>query len=164
MKLSSFNTLPAPEAAALLRPCVDNARWVSELVDARPFFGKEQLLAAAATAAEPWSEAEIDAALARHPRIGERAEGTSAEAGMSRDEQAGVSHDGAVQAELRQQNLAYEEKFGRVFLIRAAGRSTEDILKQLNSRLDNSPEEEIAEVGRQLREIALLRLEGVIEE
>ena len=164
MKLSSFNSLPAPEAAALLRPCVDISRWVAELVAARPFAGKEQLLAAAATAAEPWSEAEIDAALARHPRIGERAEGASAEAGMSRDEQAGVSRDAAVQAELRRLNLAYEEKFGRVFLIRAAGRSTEEILKQLNSRLDNSPEEEIAEVGRQLREIALLRLEGVIEQ
>ncbi|MGM0930550.1 MAG: 2-oxo-4-hydroxy-4-carboxy-5-ureidoimidazoline decarboxylase [Actinomycetota bacterium] len=163
MKLSSFNSLPASEAAALLRPCVDNSRWVAELVAARPFGGKEQLLAAAATAAEPWSEAEIDAALARHPRIGERAEGTSAEADMSRGEQAGVSGDAAVQAELRRRNRAYEEKFGRVFLIRAAGRSTEDILKQLNSRLDNSPEEEIVEVGRQLREIALLRLEGVIE-
>ncbi len=164
MKLSSFNSLPASEAAALLRPCVDIDRWVAELVAARPFSGKEPLMSAAATAAEPWSEAEIDAALARHPRIGERAEGAIAEAGMSRVEQAGVSRDAAVQAELRQQNLAYEEKFGRVFLIRAAGRSTEDILKQLASRLDNSPEEEIAEVGRQLREIALLRLEGVIEQ
>ena len=164
MKLSSFNSLPASEAAALLRPCVDNSRWMAELVAARPFVGKEQLLAAAATAAEPWSEAEIDAALARHPRIGERAEGTSAEAGMSRNEQAGVSDDAEVQAELHRRNNAYEEKFGRVFLIRAAGRSTEEVLKQLNSRLDNSPEEEIAEVGRQLREIAMLRLEGVIEQ
>lgn len=164
MKLSSFNSLPAPEAAALLRPCVDISRWASELVSARPFAGKEQLLVAAATAAEPWSEVEIDAALARHPRIGERAEGSSAEAGMSRDEQSGVRADAAVQAEMRRGNLAYEEKFGRVFLIRAAGRSADDILKQLNSRLDNSPEEEIAEVGRQLREIALLRLEGVIEQ
>jgi 2-oxo-4-hydroxy-4-carboxy-5-ureidoimidazoline decarboxylase len=163
MKLSSFNSLPAPEVAALLRPCVDIDRWVSELVAARPFSGKDELLAAAATAAEPWSTAEIDAALARHPRIGERAEGASAEAEMSRGEQAGVSRDGAVQPELRRRNLAYEEKFGRVFLIRAAGRSTEEILEQLNSRLDNSPEEEVEVVGRQLREIALLRLEAAIE-
>lgn len=163
MKLSSFNSLPGPEAAAVLRPCVDNSRWVTELVDARPFGDKEQLLAAAEAAAKPWSEAEIDAALARHPRIGERADGTSAEAGMSRGEQAGVSRDAAAQAELRRLNLAYEEKFGRVFLIRAAGRSTEDILEQLSSRLDNTPEEEIAVVGQQLREIALLRLDGAIE-
>lgn len=147
----------------MLRPCVDNSRWVAELVDARPFEGKEQLLAAAEAAAEPWSEAEIDAALARHPRIGERAKGNSTEAGLSRGEQAGVSRDAAAQAELRRLNLAYEEKFGRVFLIRAAGRSTEDILKQLTSRLDNTPEEEIAVVGQQLREIALLRLDGAIE-
>src|SRR6185312_13862030 len=109
MKLSSFNSLPASEAADLLRPCVDNSRWVAELVDARPFGGKEQLLATAETAAEPWSADEIDAALARHPRIGERAKGTSTEAGMSRDEQAGVSRDGEVQADLRRLNLAYEE-------------------------------------------------------
>jgi 2-oxo-4-hydroxy-4-carboxy-5-ureidoimidazoline decarboxylase len=82
---------------------------------------------------------------------------------MSRKEQSGVAQSAEVQDRLRSGNQAYEEKFDRVFLIRAAGRSAEEILSQLEKRLRNSPDEEIAVVAGQLREIAILRLEGVIE-
>ena len=57
-------------------------------------------------------------------------------------------------------NRAYEEKFGRVFLIRAAGRSAQQILDALTARLDHSPAEEEPVVAEQLREIAVLRLKG----
>ena len=71
-------------------------------------------------------------------------------------------------ARIRQQaaagNHAYEEKFGRVFLIRAAGRTATEILAALRTRLTHSPAEEDAIVAQQLREIAVLRLEGVISE
>ena len=82
---------------------------------------------------------------------------------MSRGEQAGVdAGDAALAAELHAGNRAYEERFGRVFLIRAAGRSGREILDELNRRLDNTDEDEIREVAEQLREIALLRLEGIL--
>jgi 2-oxo-4-hydroxy-4-carboxy-5-ureidoimidazoline decarboxylase len=82
---------------------------------------------------------------------------------MSAAEQSGVDQtDAAAAAALRNGNRAYEEKFGRVFLIRAAGRSADDILASLQTRLQNSPEAEDDVVAEQLREIALLRLEGVI--
>ena len=61
-------------------------------------------------------------------------------------------------------NREYEEKFGRVFLIRAAGRTAPEILQALNSRLANTPAEEDTIVAQQLREIAVLRLEGLITE
>jgi 2-oxo-4-hydroxy-4-carboxy-5-ureidoimidazoline decarboxylase len=61
-------------------------------------------------------------------------------------------------------NRAYEEKFGRVFLIRAAGRTAPEILAALNERLAHTAAQEDAIVAQQLREIALLRLEGVISE
>ncbi len=57
---------------------------------------------------------------------------------------------------------SYEQKFGQVFLIRAAGRSREEILAALNTRLAHTPEEELVVIGQQLREIAVLRLEGLI--
>ena len=47
-------------------------------------------------------------------------------------------------------------------LIRAAGRSADEILAELKRRLDNTDEDEFAEVVTQLGEIALLRLEQVI--
>ena len=72
--------------------------------------------------------------------------------------------DAAVAGALARGNREYEEKFGRVFLIRAAGRSARDILAALNQRLTNSAEEEDRIVAQQLREIAVLRLEGLISE
>ena len=67
-----------------------------------------------------------------------------------------------MQRRLRAGNEAYEERFGRVFLIRAAGRSAEEILAALESRLSNDEDTEQAIVADQLREIALLRLAGAV--
>jgi 2-oxo-4-hydroxy-4-carboxy-5-ureidoimidazoline decarboxylase len=47
-------------------------------------------------------------------------------------------------------------------LIRAAGRSSEEILAELEDRLDNTPETEKLIMADQLRQIALLRLEGIL--
>ena len=55
-------------------------------------------------------------------------------------------------------NAAYEERFGRVFLIRAAGRDADQILGELDRRLQNDDATERAETVDNLRQIALLRL------
>lgn len=84
---------------------------------------------------------------------------------MSRSEQSGVDPaDQTVASALAEGNLAYEEKFGRVFLIRAAGRSAREILDSLQERLTHTPAEEDKIVAEQLREIALLRLSGLVSE
>ena len=163
MQLEEFNALPAPEAADLVRACADVERWVEEVVAARPFATVADAVAAAETAADPWTDAEIDAALARHPRIGERAQGDEADAALSRSEQAGVADAGAVvQQRLAAGNRAYEKRFGHVFLIRAAGRTPGEILALLEQRLHNTPEQERANAARNLREIAALRLRGMV--
>ena len=59
-------------------------------------------------------------------------------------------------------NAAYEERFGRVFLIRAAGRTPSEIRAELERRLGNAPDAETLEATRQLAEIALLRLRGAV--
>ena len=148
----------------MLKPCVDIPRWTSEIAAARPFGTPAELVSFAELAAPGWTEAEIDAALAQHPRIGERAAGTGSEAQMSRREQSGVRTSADVQELLAAGNRAYEERFGRVFLIRAAGRSAEEILAALSARLENPPEDELAVVAAQLREIAILRLEGLLHQ
>ncbi len=61
-------------------------------------------------------------------------------------------------------NAAYEERFGRVFLIRAAGRSPEQILAELRRRLGNDDDAEAREALGQLAEIAILRLRGSVTE
>lgn len=163
MLLDDFNAAGRAEAAAALRPCLDIERWIEEIVGLRPFDSTEILLQTAGRAAEPFTEAEVEAALAHHPRIGERAAGNGVEARLSQSEQASLgAPDPAVAAAIAAGNRSYEEKFGQVFLIRAAGRSREEILAALNARLSHTPEEEQVVIGQQLREIAVLRLEGLI--
>ncbi|MFI7584930.1 2-oxo-4-hydroxy-4-carboxy-5-ureidoimidazoline decarboxylase [Kocuria sp. M1N1S27] len=163
MKLTAFNSLSRTQAAEVVRPALDIPRWVEAVVDARPYAHHDALLSTARTAAKPFSAEEIERALSHHPRIGERAEGDHAEAGLSRAEQSAVDPtDTDVQQRLREGNLAYEERFGQVFLIRAAGRSPEEILENLSARMTNDPATERAVVADQLRQIALLRLEGLV--
>ncbi|MGO4188761.1 2-oxo-4-hydroxy-4-carboxy-5-ureidoimidazoline decarboxylase [Pseudarthrobacter sp. TAF60_1] len=163
MHLQQFNAAGRTEATEFLRPCLDIQRWIDELADARPYSSLDSLLASAREAATPFTPAEMDAALAHHPRIGEQAKGHSAEAKLSQSEQAGLGAANATVARtLAEGNRAYEEKFGQVFLIRAAGRSREEILAALHTRLGHTPEEEQPIIGQQLREIAVLRLEGLI--
>ena len=61
-------------------------------------------------------------------------------------------------------NAAYEERFGRVFLIRAAGRGPDEMLAELTRRLGNDDDTEAAEALDQLRQIALLRLRTSLED
>lgn len=163
MTLASFNTQTPAAAAATLRPCVDISRWIDEIVEARPFASDAELMQFAGQAASHWTVEEIDGALKHHPRIGDRAEGRSAEAAFSRREQSGVNTSTKTAQALLEGNRAYEEKFGRVFLIRAAGRSAEEILTALQIRLNNAPDKELPIIAGQLREIAILRLKGALE-
>jgi OHCU decarboxylase len=161
MTLDEFNAADREAAIAWLRPCLDVPRWCEELADARPYASVDALLAAAEHAASPFTAAEVEGALAHHPRIGERPAAGGAEAAMSRSEQSGVDPaDARVADALAEGNRAYERKFGRVFLIRAAGRAASDILAALTERLEHSRAEEELVVADQLRQIAVLRLKG----
>jgi OHCU decarboxylase len=164
LRLEDFNGLERDAAMNVLRPCLDVDRWLTEVVDSRPYRSLNDLETAAREAADPLTTEEVEGALAHHPRIGERAAGSSAEASLSHSEQAGLKVSDDVAARLEAGNRAYEERFGRVFLIRAAGRSSEEILEALETRLANEPDTEERLVADQLREIALLRLAGRVIE
>lgn len=161
MLLEEFNSADRADAAIAVKPALDIARWIDEIVDGRPYASVDALADAALSVATPLSEAELDGALAHHPRIGAKVDGTSAEAAHSRREQPSV--DEVTAAALVEGNRAYEERFDRVFLVRAAGRSAQEILALLHERLGNTDEQELAVVDRQLREIAALRLTAAIE-
>ncbi|HEY8307200.1 MAG TPA: 2-oxo-4-hydroxy-4-carboxy-5-ureidoimidazoline decarboxylase [Lapillicoccus sp.] len=160
--MSAFNLLSADEAQGLLRTCLDVPRWVAEVEGGRPYAGWAALREAAEQSAARLTEAELEAALTRHPRIGERA-GADHDAEHSEREQAGVDPaDRDAASRLAAGNAAYENRFDRVFLIRAAGRSADEILGELERRLDNDDGTERDETVRQLSEIAVLRLEGTV--
>lgn len=171
MHIDEFDALPEQEAAAALSVAAAIDTWVAALLAGRPYGDAEALLAAAATAARAWTPAEIDAALADHPRIGERpaaapatSTGASAAAGHSEREQAGVDPaDGALAERLRAGNLAYEARFDRIYLVRAKGRDGTELARLLEGRLSNDPATELSVVHEQLAQIALLRLADLVD-
>jgi 2-oxo-4-hydroxy-4-carboxy-5-ureidoimidazoline decarboxylase len=159
--LEEFNTLDEAAAAAVLIACAAVPSWAESVVQTRPFEDLRTLLAYADSAAAHWTSIEVARALADHPRIGEHHRGPGSSARLSRSEQGGVLLDSDVATRLAEGNRRYEERFGRIFLVRAAGRSAEEILASLEDRLTNDPDTELAITTGQLREIAALRLQGV---
>ena len=90
-----------------------------------------------------------------HPRIGDR----TVSGGMSAAEQSGAA---AASDEVRQGladgNLAYEQRFGHVFLICASGLSGQQMLAQLRARLGNDRDAERMVVRAELTKITRLRM------
>ncbi|TIC81678.1 2-oxo-4-hydroxy-4-carboxy-5-ureidoimidazoline decarboxylase [Nocardioides sp. GY 10127] len=162
MLLHDLNALSDDDARALLAPCVKIDSWAEALAAGRPWPDLHALLTAARAQAASWSDAEVEAALADHPRIGERHAGSGASAAMSRSEQAGVSQDDETAARLADGNRRYEERFDRIYLVRAAGRSAEEMLALLEERLGHDDATERAVVKQQLGEIAVLRLAALV--
>jgi 2-oxo-4-hydroxy-4-carboxy-5-ureidoimidazoline decarboxylase len=163
--IAAFNALPAERLEADLLACCAAPAWADRIAADRPYRSTEDLYATADAAARALSWPDVRQALSAHPRIGERAEGDSRGAAWSRREQAaaGQGADDATQAALADANRAYEQRFGHVFLIFASGRAPEEILAAARQRLANDDETERAVVADELRRIALLRLERLLD-
>jgi 2-oxo-4-hydroxy-4-carboxy-5-ureidoimidazoline decarboxylase len=162
VSVDAFNALPEAEATRRLLTCLNVPRWAAEVAGGRRYANYAALAAQAEASAARLSDDELSAALDGHPRIGERA-GAGHDAEFSAREQAQVDRDdAAVMAALADGNREYEQRFGRVFLIRAACRSSSEIMAELRRRLDNDDETERADTVAALREIALLRLKDVM--
>ncbi|WP_412736320.1 2-oxo-4-hydroxy-4-carboxy-5-ureidoimidazoline decarboxylase [Krasilnikovia sp. MM14-A1259] len=163
--VEAFNSLPVRELQDRLIACCAAPEWGAALVAGRPYPDRVALSAAADAAAQSLSWAEVLKGLSAHPRIGERAAGDSREAQWSRREQAAAAPgDESTRAALVEANRAYEDRFGHVFLIFASGRSPEQILAAARQRLGNDETTERAIVADELRKIAGLRLERLLDE
>lgn len=161
--LQRFNALPPEEARDLLLACCASTSWADRVLTGRPYDSADDLLQAAEESCRRLGDDDVTEALAAHPRIGDRAEGARREDQWSRQEQSSVTDsDQRTQDEIRAGNVRYEERFGQVFLIRAAGRSPEEMLAELRRRLGNDPESERREVHQQLCEITRLRVERAV--
>jgi|SRR4051812_24319596 2-oxo-4-hydroxy-4-carboxy-5-ureidoimidazoline decarboxylase len=160
-----FNALPAARLEEQLRACCAAPAWGAAILAKRPYRKRSEIIEAADAAAHALTWDEVRVALSAHPRIGERASGDSAEAAWSRREQstAARSADELTKAALADANRAYESRFGQVFLIFASGRTQEEILAEARARLANDEETERVIVADELRKIALLRLERVLD-
>ena len=153
--LAAFNAA-SPEAAERdVLACCESRSFARRIVGDRPYRDPAALQDAVTAAFEALTWDDIVESMNEHPRIGDRA----VRGGMSAAEQSGAA---AASDEVRQGladgNLAYEQRFGHVFLICASGLSGQEMLDQLRARLDHDEEAERTVIRDELRKITRLRM------
>jgi 2-oxo-4-hydroxy-4-carboxy-5-ureidoimidazoline decarboxylase len=159
LPLSALDEAAPAEARDLLRPCCASSAWLAAMTDGRPFGTLDSLIERSDGAIALLDWPDVVEALAAHPRIGQRLGGSDRESAWSRQEQSATAGlDRSTTDDLVAGNLAYEERFGHVFLIRATGRTAEEMLAELRKRLGNDTSTERGVVRGELAQIVRLRL------
>jgi len=160
--LARWNGLQFFEAAEEILPCCGSKAWARGVAARRPIHDEAALLI---TCDEVWKELrEPDwmEAFRSHPRIGESRASASALAqsvSWSKTEQQRVSAaDDEVKRALAEGNRAYEQRFKRIFIVCASGKSAIEILEILRRRLRNDDKTELQEAAEQQRQITRIRL------
>ena len=166
--LERLNDMADEEAEATLLTCCGATIWVRQMNRLRPFITEGELLEAGdriwwSLNPEDWLEA-----FRAHPRIGERtaqAEQGARAAAWSAEEQAGATRAGAdVAAQIAEGNRAYEERFGYIYIVSAAGKTGDELLVILRERLANDPESELRVAAGEQAKITRLRLEKLLKD
>ena len=140
--LADFNERPTTRRARAAARLPDVPRWADEVLAGRPYDDVDEVGRAMVAASATITDDELERR-PRAPPADRRARRRGQhDAAHSTREQSGVDRDDAdVVRRLEEGNRAYEERFGRVFIIRAAGRGGREILGS-STRLDNTDEAE----------------------
>lgn len=162
LTVGGFDTAPSDDLRPQLLALTASPAWADALLAGRPYGDANALLAASDRLVAALPETEIDAALAGHPRIGERAKEPDQAARSAREQSGMASADDELRAAMAEGNAAYEERFGRIYLVAAAGRSAAELLEILRRRLGNDPGTELDVVREQLARITRLRLTDLL--
>jgi 2-oxo-4-hydroxy-4-carboxy-5-ureidoimidazoline decarboxylase len=159
--LVRFNALEEHAALAALHEACASRAWAERLLAARPYATVEDLYSASDAAMAELTTADLEEAMAGHPPIGRPKPGDP----TSAREQRGMAGAAAeLKAEMLELNLAYQEKFGHVFLICATGRTGEQMRDAVKERIGNAPEQEREIVRTELGKINRIRLARLVEE
>jgi allantoicase len=161
-----LNAMDVPELSAALSGVCAAPAWIDRVAAARPYASANALRHTAEAALDGVDEAGWHEALRHHPRIGERQAERSqspASAAASAREQAGVGGASTAEREaLDAANREYEQKFGHVFLVSAAGKSAGDIVQSLRARMGNDPATELRVAAEEHKKITRARLERLL--
>ena len=167
MNLYKINHLSKEELSKELYKCCGSTTWVNNMLK---YFPVEELVDLLEDAEIEWwncHEEDWKEAFAQHPRIGDLEsirKKFSSTAEWASSEQGGVQNakEETLKA-LAEANKLYEDKFGYIFIVCATGKSADEILTIINTRLQNSPEVEIDVAADEQLMILQLRLEKLLE-
>ncbi len=132
-------------------------------MDRRPFADDAAALAAAESCAASLDEIDWLTAFAAHPMIGDvdslRARYAATKLLAAREQLGVEAASEATLAELARLNREYRERFGFIFIVCAAGKTAEEMLHLLRSRIGNSREAELSNAVTEQLQITRLRLQ-----
>jgi 2-oxo-4-hydroxy-4-carboxy-5-ureidoimidazoline decarboxylase len=162
--LARWNSLDPDEAAREILPCCGSSAWADQLAARRPFAEPGQLFEESDWVWAGLTEQDWRQAFESHPRIGQQhahaatAQSLSWSSAEQRAAMAGVAPDDSIRLALAERNRQYEERFGRIFIVCAAGKSATEVLALLDARMSNTAADELLEAAEQQRQITQLRL------
>lgn len=165
--VDALNQLSAGEAEAEFLKCCGSSRWAKGMVSARPFKNAGALLSKADEIWQSLGEDDWLEAFHAHPRIGEKkavaAQTEQAQKWSEQEQSRAQQASPETRAALADGNVRYEDRFGFIFIVCASGRSSEEILAILNSRLQNEPTVELKIAAAEQQKITALRLEKLLQ-
>jgi 2-oxo-4-hydroxy-4-carboxy-5-ureidoimidazoline decarboxylase len=166
MTLQDLNALPPDELRRLLATCCGAKRWIDGMVGKAPFADEAALFRAADAAWSDCVDEDRLEAFSHHPKIGDLdslKKKFASTQHLAASEQGNVAHasEGTLLA-LRDGNDAYEKKNGFIFIVCATGKSAEEMLALLQSRLANDRETELSNASAEQHKITRLRLQKLI--
>jgi allantoicase len=162
-QIQRFNSMNEQTAGGLLARCCGSSRWVQSMLHSRPFRSHEELLGRAEHVWWKLGDKDWLEAFKHHPRIGADIEQLrkkfKATADLSTKEQNGIvgASDKTLKA-LSAANLKYEEKYGFIFIVCATGKSAEEMLSLLQSRMTYEDEAELRIAAGEQLKITKIRL------
>ncbi|ARZ67094.1 OHCU decarboxylase [Streptomyces albireticuli] len=158
--LTRFNTAEDDEARTALRAVCASGAWAEAVLARRPYPDPAALLAANDAAVAALTPADLAEAAAAHPPIGRPTPGDPASA---REQRGMADAPARLKAETLELGLAYQERFGHVFLVCATGLTAVQLRDAVRNRIDNTPEREREIVRAELGKINRIRLAGLVE-
>ena len=155
-----------PELRRVLADFCGAPLWVEHMMAARPFATPAAVLQASEAAAEGATADDWREAFRHHPRIGERAaertQSDTAQDLSAREQSSMQAATPSERAALAESSRAYEDRFGHVFIVSAAGKTPAEMIAALRERLNNDPATELRVAAAEHRRITRLRLERLL--
>jgi 2-oxo-4-hydroxy-4-carboxy-5-ureidoimidazoline decarboxylase len=160
--LARWNSLPSEEAAREILACCGSETWAASMASKRPIHDEVSLMETSDAIWQGLGESGWLEAFRSHPQIGESYAETNATAQSSQwseqEQRQAASADEAMKLALKWGNREYEQKFGRIFIVCATGKSASEILEILRRRLHNDEATELRQAAEEQRQIMHIRL------
>ncbi|MDG2018110.1 MAG: 2-oxo-4-hydroxy-4-carboxy-5-ureidoimidazoline decarboxylase [Porticoccaceae bacterium] len=166
MSLHEVNTVDRDSATHIFMQCCTSKHWVEKMVADRPYNDFNTVRKAADQHWDQMTEHDYLEAFEGHPKIGDvsslKAKYANTKA-LASGEQAGANQaSDQIIIALADENRAYEEKYGFIFIVCATGKGAEDMLDLLRARLKNDRHRELEIASEEQRKIFHLRLEKLL--